>query len=491
MSTTSTYNSTTTTSSLTNASFELATLFVERASKHLINQKLETIANKSLSFATECEEAERIATREREKGLAEITTKMKLLADTIEIYKQQDTPEAFQILEKAATLMATYSRTKATLTNMSKSVSTYPNQIQLIKENAYNILAQLGKVKACAKFLKEHNGSIQALADAPPSLFESQKPSFTTEVSVDKAPAEKKIDKALAEEQANQVFAELLQGEELQLAHTAITSKEKPTNKQKPKRRQKQEAQSKKSIEPARTPPAFSSKPASPPTTSFKAKTIVQKIMQLNSSAPSASNYHLHRRVTRWHTNLKTDADFKAIELFADYIEGTVVHPYAGLDKKSLKYQRDSHNIGWAQRIISGPLAETYSFDHHYSDTQKGKALFASMHSDGEKKSGLLVLGIGADNVIYHAQFRPFVKEDILPNHVAKLLSVNPLAIPADEEETKSSAEQWQDTTSVKFSLHDKDIIKVKVTDTNAKQAKKKAAAKAEGATYFHIYPLV
>jgi hypothetical protein len=333
--------------------------------------------------------------------------------------------------------------------------------------------AQLEAMKVCAQFLKTYEGYTTELLNEDFNSFN--------------------LKKNTAEERSDQALAELLHEESL-LPSTS-PKKISPKQQQRAKKNRSQsKIQKEKSTEPTRPIPSTISstlltETAAKPTS---INTLAKQIMELNSENPSI--YRLHGRVKRWKLELITDADFEAIKRFADYSKGIVSYPYAKLDNCRLKYQRDAHNVGWAQRIISGPLANKYSFDHRYSKSQSGKALVASLISGDEKKTGLIVLGIGDDHIIYHGKLRLFAKEDIIFNKLtpfAKLLKIDPLTSPINEEEDKSSSEPLQETTSVKFSLIDNDIIEIKVMHSKIKQTLKKALAKSETATYYHVYPLV
>lgn len=349
-----------------------------------------------------------------------------------------------------------YKDVKETITDLLKTKKAVIQLRSVKLEEIHTV--QFAKMKIYTKLLKEHNGFTEAFLHAHPELLE-----FSQQVDEQETQAEEK---------AAQAYADLMHEEDLlvEANNSVVKTKTAPTKKQ----HKHKKNQSKTSVEQTAAlqstfKPASLAKPV---------KTLAQQVAQLNSAR---SVFHLHERVARWFK-----AEFTAIETFTDYIEGTIVCQYAGLDQKRLKYQKNTHNVAWAQCIISGPLAEIYAFDHCYSDTQHGKALFASMHSGDETKSGLLVLGIEKEKrLIYHAQFRPFIKYDILPSHVAELLKIDSLTTMENGEETKSSSEQWKDTSLVTFSLLDKDIIEVKIKD---KRAKKKAST--EEAIYFHIYPL-
>lgn len=329
---------------------------------------------------------------------------------------------------------------------------------------------QLSKIRACMRILNAQKGSINALAKSDPQMAAEWNPL-----------AKHKQQERLA----NVAFNELM----LEEGSPPIVG----ASKKKSKKPQKPTSQS--------TEETTEELPAVPPTTTLKAKVVkvipekklLRYVMQFNQSY--CPKYTEAERVSRW-----KKATLETIPGFVDYINNTPVYPYAGKDDAELKFQKDTHDVAWAKKIISGPLAEMYSVDHCYSKKrrgkppvmQEGKALYASMHCGEEALTGLIVLGINSKKVtsedtkkkpvIYHAQFRPFHQEDIMPSYVAELLKIAPLSDV--EAEAKSSEEApWEHTTSIVFSLIERNIIQIDITSTDGTEAS------AEG-IFFRIYPL-
>lgn len=320
------------------------------------------------------------------------------------------------------------------------------------KSKAFNagMQAQLNKIKRCVRILDEHEGSVEALSHS--DQYMTCEPNLTTDLSREA-------------KRADEVFAELMKEE--------TPCKKTRSAKKKPKKPQQPQLVPTTQVE---VEPTGCLPPPKVLKVIYSGNELLQQVIQLNSSHSDA--YRLHSRVQRW-----KDASFDDIRKFVDYKNDKVAHWYADMDDADLKYQKDTHNIGWAKEIISGPLADAYTVSHHYSTTQRGKALFITMHSSKEVTPALAVLGIGTGGVIYHAQVRPFLQKDIVPSYVASLLQVAPLAKaeaqPSDETKSPGDGE-WEHASRVTFSLVDKNVIQIKRT----------VPKQTEKATFYRVYPL-
>ena len=154
-------------------------------------------------------------------------------------------------------------------------------------------------------------------------------------------------------------------------------------------------------------------------------------------NTPKPYPFSLHPRIHRWNTS-----DIDTIRKFKDYKNETLVQQYQNLDDNAIYTQRAHHHLSGIQRIISNEeLRKTHCFEYEYG-TQNEKIGFGlitqlSFKDDSgiiKNKLGITYVGIGSDDIIYHAMFeeRSHIQA---PTQLLKNLDTHTLPVLDQKEE--------------------------------------------------------
>lgn len=107
------------------------------------------------------------------------------------------------------------------------------------------------------------------------------------------------------------------------------------------------------------------------------------------------SRYRCTWRVSRWR---KTPQKIK------EYFDTHGPKKYRGQDIEKIVFQKERHDIELVMRVLEKDDADEYFFD-----TTKGKSALADFEIGGDRKRGILEIGIDTEhNVIYHIMFNQF-----------------------------------------------------------------------------------
>lgn len=166
-------------------------------------------------------------------------------------------------------------------------------------------------------------------------------------------------------------------------------------------------------------------------------------------------------RVWRWDT-----PDLEKIRQFKDKISSnTPVQHYVNLSIPELLEQQALHNLGGIERVLSCEPADKYSFIYipsNSTDGRIGRCFYAEMNYKEKNTLGMIHLGIGKDNVIFHAMFTPLKPTDKLS--LKNFISVADKVTDTDEKEET----QWKQVSPFTFELSN-DALVMKVKRQNVK----------------------
>lgn len=138
----------------------------------------------------------------------------------------------------------------------------------------------------------------------------------------------------------------------------------------------------------------------------FEQSDLIKRVQNLNSTGEGS--HVLSSRVKRWSIR-----DSRKISGFQDRDpSGAPIFRYAGLTLEQLVEQQTLHNLGGIKRILSDErLAAIYSLKYiprgNSTDGRIGRCFYAEMNYKGKNTLGLVNVGIGKDNTIFHALFTP------------------------------------------------------------------------------------
>lgn len=182
--------------------------------------------------------------------------------------------------------------------------------------------------------------------------------------------------------------------------------------------------------------------------------------MNRKLNTPGKREYSLSGRLLRWDTS-----DLKKISGFQDKdATGKPVFHYANLTKAELLKQQANHNFVGIERILSEKELDKYSFKYiprGSVDGRIGRCFYADMDYNGKITPGIVNVGIGKDNVVFHAMFSPLDQTNQFIRHFFDLADKMPRV---DENEETG----WNAVSSCTFELSENDLV-MKVARQNVK----------------------
>lgn len=195
--------------------------------------------------------------------------------------------------------------------------------------------------------------------------------------------------------------------------------------------------------------------PAKKPTVDVKAVERHRLNSALNTKAPSV--YVLHSRIRRWDIN-----DANLIKGFIDTEEGNLVKKYQNMSQNELLQQQAYHNLGGILPVLADQkLLDKYSFKYNTrsntSDNVIGRCFYAEMQHKGNTHFGRIELGIGQNNLIFHAKFAPI---DLERRPEIKDLFVSTKNVEGLNQKEES---QWNQVSACTFEVLENDMLVMNV----------------------------
>lgn len=171
-----------------------------------------------------------------------------------------------------------------------------------------------------------------------------------------------------------------------------------------------------------------------------------------------AHKYVLHPRVKRWGTT-----KLEAIREFEDFDPKPQmkIKQYVNCNRSELEYMQKVHRLEGIEKILSIPeFCENYSFFYTYVGKdgliKEGRTLYCTMKEGKTETQGFISVGIGKDQVIYHALFEPYEEENVTPADIIKR------GYEFCENENDLN-ENWNLPSSYLFSILENDTIQMDV----------------------------
>lgn len=191
------------------------------------------------------------------------------------------------------------------------------------------------------------------------------------------------------------------------------------------------------------------------PTVDPKTRERNQLNVALNSKATCPVT--LHSRIRRWDVQ-----EVARIKDFIDTEDGVLVKKYEHMNQNELLQQLICHNIGGIISILAHPkVTDKYSFTYNSrsntSDDCITRCFYAEMEHKGKSQSGIIRLGIGKNNVIFHALFTP-INGDRRPEISELFASTKNV-----EELNKNEEGEWSQISPCTFELLENDMLVMKV----------------------------
>ncbi|HEY4831051.1 MAG TPA: DUF1609 domain-containing protein, partial [Waddliaceae bacterium] len=267
------------------------------------------------------------------------------------------------------------------------------------------------------------------------------------------------IDEAttLQEQKAEQAYQALLNEESLK---EKATPKGKNKSKEGVAKLAKEPEQGKKSV--ASKSKSIKSNSVSP-IQNHPPTALQSCIVQLNRFSPP--QYTLHPRILRWNTS-----NLENIRRFEDFDPRTKerIKQYENYAMETLIELKNNHSLIGIEHLLSNPMIiENYSFSYKFKNTNEesklGRGFYSVKIHDNKKETGIIYVGVGKDQVIYHAMFEPLADQELLPKNIAKVLETQ------EDGDLSIEEKKWDQIHLCTFSLSENSIIQMEIGKT-AKQ---------------------